>query len=100
MTHEYLRGAQDQGLSYLQLKKMARTSLEHAFISGASLWGDGSTFTVVKECAAGKPGAEKPPALCRKFLDGSEKAQLQWKLEADFNQFESQRWPASAKAAP
>jgi adenosine deaminase len=100
MTHEYLRGAQDQGLSYLQLKKMARTSLEHAFISGASLWGDGSTFTVVKECAAGKPGAEEPPAICRKFLDGSEKAQLQWKLEADFNQFESQRWPASAKAAP
>jgi hypothetical protein len=37
MTHEYLRGAEDQKLSYLQLKKMARTSLEHAFISGASL---------------------------------------------------------------
>ena len=36
MTHEYLRGAQEQDLSYTQLKKMARTSLEHAFIGGAS----------------------------------------------------------------
>jgi adenosine deaminase len=99
MTHEYLRGAQDQGLSYSQLKKTARTSLEHAFIGGASLWRDGNTFTVVKECAAAKPGAEKPPAVCRKFLDGSEKAHLQWKLEGDFNQFEAQPWPAAPKAA-
>ena len=97
MTHEYLRGVQDQGLSYSQLKKMARTSLEHAFIGGTSLWRDGNTFTVVKECAGGKPGAEKPPATCRTFLDGSEKARLQWELEADFNQFESQKWPTAAK---
>ena len=41
MTHEYLKGAEEQNLSYLQLKKMARTSLEHAFIGGASLWRDG-----------------------------------------------------------
>src|SRR5208337_3336613 len=38
MTHEFLRGAQDQELSYLQLKEMARTSLEHAFVGGTSLW--------------------------------------------------------------
>ena len=37
MTQEYLRAALDQGLSYTQLKTMARTSLEHAFISGDSL---------------------------------------------------------------
>jgi adenosine deaminase len=79
-------------LSYSQLKKMARTSLEHAFIGGASLWRDGNTFTVVKECAGGKPGAEKPPSACQKFLEGSDKARLQWKLEADFRQFESQPW--------
>ena len=97
MTHEYLRGAQDQGLSYAQLKKMARTSLEHAFITGASLWRDGNTFAMVKECAAVKTGTEQPPATCRTFLDGSEKARLQWKLEVDFNQFESQKWPTAAK---
>ena len=37
MTHEFLRGAEDQKLSYLQLKKMARTSLEYAFVPGAQL---------------------------------------------------------------
>jgi hypothetical protein len=61
------------------------------------LWRDGNTFAVVTECAAAKPGAEKPPAVCRNFLDASERAQLQWKLEADFNRFESQRWPIPAK---
>ncbi len=41
MTHEYLRGALDQNLSYADLKRMARTSLEHAFLPGSSLWSDG-----------------------------------------------------------
>ncbi len=99
MTHEYLKGAQEQELSYLQLKRMARTSLEHAFTSGASLWLDNVGFIAVKECANQQPGAEKPSATCQKFLDGSEKARLQWKLEAQFRQFESQPWSiATAKA--
>lgn len=92
MTHEYLRGAEDQNLSYLQLKKMARTSLEHAFIGGASLWRDGKAFIVVKECASEKAFPAQPSAACQKFLDGSEKARLQWKLEAEFRQFEANAW--------
>ena len=76
MTHEYLRGAQDQNLSYLQLKTMARTSLEHAFIGGASLWRDGKAFVMVKECESEKAGATPTSATCRKFLEGSEKARL------------------------
>ena len=80
MTHEYLRAAQDQELSYTQLKKMARTSLEHAFVSGASLWSNGKTFVAVKECA-GEKSDGKPSAACQKFLDASDKARLQWKLE-------------------
>src|SRR5208283_4719888 len=85
MTHEYLKGAQEQDLSYMQLKKMARTSLEHAFIGGASLWRDGNGFGVGKECA----GVTQPSAACKRFLDGSEKARLQWKLESEFRQFEA-----------
>lgn len=92
MTHEYLKGAEEQDLSYLQLKKMARTSLEHSFLSGASLWRDGNSFMVAPPCAGRKPGAEKPSTACQKLLDGSEKARLQWKLESDFNQFESSTW--------
>lgn len=92
MTHEYLKGAEEQDLSYLQLKKMARTSLEHSFLAGASLWRDGSAFTLAPACSGKRPGADKPSPACQKLLDGSEKARLQWKLEGQFRDFESQSW--------
>ncbi|HWS94993.1 MAG TPA: adenosine deaminase [Candidatus Methylomirabilis sp.] len=92
MTHEYLRGAEDQNLSYAELKRMARTSLEHAFIAGPSLWGDGKAFTPVQKCAGIQAGA-KPAAACQTFLDGSEKARLQLKLEQQFREFEARKWP-------
>jgi len=96
MTREFLKGAEEQELSYLQMKKMARTSLEHAFIGGASLWRDGKAFITVKECIGQKPGPEKPSAACQKVLEASEKARLQWKLESQFRQFESRPWTVSA----
>jgi hypothetical protein len=98
MTHEYLKGAEEQNLSYLQLKKMARTSLEHAFIGGASLWRDGKAFAVVQQC--GSAGAAPPSSSCQKFLDGSEKARLQWKLEAEFRQFEANSWTSTDDRNP
>src|SRR5204863_3969188 len=51
ISREYLRAAEDQGLGYLELKMMARNSLEYAFISGASLWSDAKRFTPVAQCA-------------------------------------------------
>ena len=93
MTHEYLRGVEDQDLSYSELKRMARTSLEHAFIKGGSLWSDGKTFTPVKECAS-LQSATTPSAACRSLLDGSDKARLQWQLEQQFREFEGRAWPA------
>ncbi len=94
MTHEYLRGATDQRLSYLQLKKMARTSLEYAFVPGASLWSDGRNFVMVKECAG---NSNEPSAACKKLLDSSEKARLQWKLEEQFRDFEARTWTPAAE---
>src|SRR6185295_9945061 len=38
LAGEFLRGVLDQNLRYRQLKAMARDSLEHAFLPGASLW--------------------------------------------------------------
>ena len=99
MTHEYLRGAEDQSLTYADLKRMARTSLEHAFLAGQSLWSDGKAFTPVKQCAGIQVGA-KPAALCQTFLDGSEKARLQLKLEQQFREFEARKWPAIAGSSP
>jgi hypothetical protein len=93
MTHEYLRGVEDQGLSYSELKRMARTGLDHAFVSGGSLWSDGKAFTPVKDCAAALSGAS-PSATCQKLLESSEKARLQLKLEQQFREFEGRKWPA------
>lgn len=92
MTHEYLRGAEDQELSYRDLKRMARTSLEHAFVQGGSLWSDGKSFALVKDCTGMQSGAA-PSTACRKFLDSSEKARLQFKLERQFREFEGHKWP-------
>ncbi|HEY1732184.1 MAG TPA: adenosine deaminase [Terriglobales bacterium] len=97
MTHEYLRGAEDQKLDYLQLKKMARTSLEYGFLPGASLWRD-KNFVLVSECAKDVPGAKPRSVSCDKLLQGSEKAQLQWKLEGEFMEFEQRQ--ASIATAP
>src|SRR6266702_33859 len=45
LTHEYVRAALEYGLGYLDLKDMARTSLEHSFIAGESLWEKPDVFT-------------------------------------------------------
>jgi len=94
MTHEYLRGVEDQNLSYSELKRMARTSLEHAFIAGSALWSDSKAWTPVKQCAGIQLGAAEVAASCQKFLEGNEKARLQWRLEQQFRQFEGRQWPA------
>ena len=61
-----------------------------AFMPGASLWvGDRRTGP----CAADSP-AGAPSAACRAFLDGSEKAREQWRLETAFARFEATLWPA------
>jgi adenosine deaminase len=90
MTQEYLRGVIDQNLSYTQLKKMARTSMEYAFLPGASLWSDALSFTAVKECAADLSKPQTPSGACAAFLKRSEKASLQWKLETELWSFESE----------
>lgn len=100
MTHEYLRGAQDQKLSYLELKKMARTSIEHAFVPGSSLWHDGKDFVIVSQCAKDVPGAKARSVACHQFLQSSDKAQLQWELESEFRQFEAKPWTASKAIGP
>ena len=89
LTHEYARAAVDFGLSYLDLKKMARTGLEHSFLPGASLWALPDVFTAASAACAGRVGVGEPSDGCRKVLDGSEKAAQQWELERRFAAFEA-----------
>jgi adenosine deaminase len=89
ISREYLRGVQDQGLGYLQLKTMARTSLQYAFIPGGSLWSDAGKFTPVAQCAKDLAQMKLGSSGCRQFIAANEKAKLQWQLEADLRAFES-----------
>lgn len=88
MTHEYLRAVETYGLSYVELKRMARQSLEHSFLPGASLWEETQQFGAVAACTGDRPGNGIVTAGCRKFLDANERARVQWKLEEEFAQFE------------
>ena len=90
ISREYLKAAEDQGLGYIQLKTMARTSLQYAFIPGASLWADEKRFIPVSQCAKDMPIANEASTACKQFLAASERARLQWKLEAEFKAFENQ----------
>jgi len=88
MTHEYLRAAETYNLSYTDLKGMARQSLEHSFLPGASLWADTHQFRAVAACEADVNRNLKPSLTCQRFLDSSERARTQLKLEQEFAAFE------------
>jgi hypothetical protein len=89
ISREYLKAAEEHGLGYIQLKTMARTSLQYAFLPGVSLWRDAKRFIPVTQCKKASPTMKEPSLPCRQFLAGSDKARLQWKLEDEFQNFES-----------
>jgi adenosine deaminase len=88
LTHEYLRAVRSYSLAYADLKSMARASLEHSFLPGASLWADTRENRAVAACEADRLHMSKPSELCRSFLSADERARLQWKLEEEFAAFE------------
>ena len=90
LTNEYTRAAMEFNLSYVDLKNSARTSLEHSFLPGASLWQKTDAFTQTASACAGQPlGSANPTSKCASFLESSEKAAEQWQLEHRYDQFES-----------
>lgn len=90
LTHEYTRAVTDFNLGYLDLKKMARTSLEHSFLSGRSLWQRPEVFTdITPDCAGQNPGSSNPTPSCARFLRSNERAAQQWELERRYRLFES-----------
>jgi adenosine deaminase len=90
LTHEFVRAAETYPLTYRDLKEMVRTSLEHAFLPGASLWESTTPETLDRPVAvcAGQLGQETPSGDCAKLIANSEKAQQQWELERRFRVFE------------
>jgi hypothetical protein len=86
MTHEYLRAVETYGLSYADLKRIARASLEHSFIPGRSVWQKSESSVAVCELDLRKPESPSPP--CKALLENSERARVQWQLEKAFAEFE------------
>ena len=90
LTHEYARAVETFALSYGDLKQIVRTSIEHSFLPGASLWRERDKFTRTVDDCFGEPlGAEKPSSKCAAFLQSSERARQQWELERRYNVFEA-----------
>ena len=67
---------------------MARQSLEHSFLPGASLWAGTKQFTLNQACAGDRVNAGRFSAACTRFLEGNDKARVQWQLERAFAVFE------------
>jgi hypothetical protein len=89
LTYEYVRATRDYHLSFVQLLTLSRNSLAYGFIAGANLWSDIDRFTPVSACAQDRLGLPDPSPPCAAFLSRSEKARLQWRLEAELTRFEA-----------
>ncbi|MEU3066499.1 adenosine deaminase [Streptomyces sp. NPDC006906] len=91
ISHEYQYARATYGLSYTELKDLARASLEHAFLDGDSLWAPGSARTgyrPVRACAGSQPGVAPPAPACARYLTENAKAATEWRQEAAFAAFE------------
>jgi adenosine deaminase len=88
ITREYQHAVLTYQLDYLTLKRLARNSITYAFLPGASLWKDAAKAIMVDACKKDQSGTAKITSNCQQFLAKSEKAQLQWQLEKQFNAFE------------
>ncbi len=94
MTHEYTKAAAIYGLSYRELKDIARNSLTFSFVEGESLWPVASARRMYREpvgvCRESIAHVEKAPdGGCAAFLKKNVKAGLQWEMEKRFAAFEA-----------
>ncbi len=80
MTDEYVRAVAGHGLTYHQLKQMVRASVAHTFLPGTRL----RELTACKDALRN----ETLDASCEAALATSERAQLEWKVEAALDKFE------------
>ncbi|MFT8643930.1 adenosine deaminase family protein [Gluconacetobacter sp.] len=99
LTHEYARAATVYALDYAALRDLSRSGLEYAFVPGASLWRGVAPFRMVAACASVPAGAVPDAGACHDFLAASEKARLQWTLEARLHDFETTMIRAAGRNA-
>ncbi|GEO00653.1 adenosine deaminase [Novosphingobium sediminis] len=93
MTNEYVRAVREQGLTYPELKEIARAGLHYSFVPGGALWTDPVKRVPVSVCA------DFATPSCAKYLSDNEKARLQMDLEQRFAAFEAERLARAGKVS-
>ncbi len=78
LSNEYLLAALRYDLTYPELKKLARNSLEYSFLEGESLWQSPQFAAVTAACAEDEPGDRALSPGCASFLAQSDRARVQW----------------------
>ncbi len=90
LTHEYVRAVVEFHLRYGELKTMARTSLEHSFLPGLSVWKAPDVFReMVPVCVTSQGTGGHAGEACKAFLGANPRAAAQWELEQRFRVFEA-----------
>ncbi|MGI4831333.1 MAG: adenosine deaminase family protein [Janthinobacterium lividum] len=94
LTHEYVKAAEEQNLTYVDLKRSARATLEHSFMPGEDLWTDPDVYAHMNgNCSL--PNTTTPTSMrpgspaCLAFLQNNHRAAMQWELERRFAEFEA-----------
>ena len=76
-------------VGYRDIKRFVRNSIEFSFLSGDSVWASARDYSqIVATCAEDTLGTQEPSTQCKAFLEKSEKAMLQWRIEGDLTAFE------------
>lgn len=91
LTHEYVRAAVTYPLTYHDFKLMVRSSIEHSFLPGASLWERLTPEKLERPVASCRKqmGETQASGPCAELLRSSEKGQQEWELERRFRVFEN-----------
>jgi adenosine deaminase len=82
MTTEWQRAVEEHGVSYADLKRFARNSIEFSFIEGGSLWSSSDYRSYIAACTETRADG------CKSYLDANAKARVQMRLEQRLREFE------------
>lgn len=88
LTEQYNVAVKDYHFSYQEVKTLVRNSIAYSFLPGQSLWDDKNYQQMNAACAKDKIIVSMISSSCQRFLLNNEKANMQWKLEKQFSEFE------------
>jgi len=88
LTLEWIRAIRDQGISYQELKEMARNSIEYSFLRGQSLYQGRSYDHLNPAFLKCRQPSWKPNPAAERLLRSSEKMRVQLRLERAITAFE------------